>query len=204
MPSILIVDDDKHTRALLERIFQNDARVARHGVRVFQAGDGVEGLKIFAAERPDVVVTDLLMPRMDGFRFCKELRDQAKGQPFSLLVLSGVYRDVQVHMRMRQEFGASVYTKPYQINDLVNALERQLSRITKTDNNETVKVDAVGDSPQPLNEPRRGTLAETPLGRLLVDLFEDRATGTLMVSLQFGLSGGHTSTGRCGPAPFRL
>src|SRR6266508_3363689 len=146
MPSILIVDDDKHTRALLERLFHNDPRVARHGVRVLQAGDGVEGLRIFDAEKPDVVVTDLLMPRMDGFRFCKELRDHANGHPFGLLVLSGVYRDVQVQIRLRQEFGAAVYTKPYQINDLVNALERQLSRLSQADSAETVKVDAVGDS----------------------------------------------------------
>src|SRR5262249_5570058 len=72
-----------------------------------------------------------------------------------------------------------VYTKPYQINDLFNAIERQLSRLQQTDSLDTVKVDTIGESPEPVNEPRRGTLAETPRGKLLVDLHEDRATGTL-------------------------
>jgi DNA-binding response OmpR family regulator len=179
MPSILIVDDDRHTRALLERMCKSDARVARHELRVLQAGDGVEGLRIFTAEKPDLVVADLVMPRMDGLRFCQELRAQANGHSFALLVLSGVARDELLRSRLRQELGASVYTKPYQIHDLVNAIERQLSRLTRTDSVDTVRVDTVGDSPQPVNEPRRGTLIETPLARLLVDLHEDRATGTL-------------------------
>src|SRR6188768_2348818 len=101
--TVLIVDDDKHTRALLERILHHDARIARHGVRVVQAGDGVEGLKVFDAEKPQVVITDLLMPRMDGFRFCKELRGRPDGKPVGLLVLSGVYRDVSISSRLREE-----------------------------------------------------------------------------------------------------
>src|SRR5512143_2789436 len=97
MATVLIVDDDKHTRALLERLLATDARIVKLGVKVLQAGDGVEGLRLFEAEKPDVVITDLLMPRMDGFRFCKEVRARTKN--VALLVLSGVYRDASISSR---------------------------------------------------------------------------------------------------------
>src|SRR5512138_1597500 len=101
MATVLIVDDDKHTRALLERALRHDERIARHVVRVVHAGDGVEGLRLYDRDQPEVVITDLLMPRMDGFRFCKELRAKAEGRPLGILVLSGVYRDQSVSSRLR-------------------------------------------------------------------------------------------------------
>jgi CheY-like chemotaxis protein len=178
MATVLIVDDDKHTRALLERIFHNDARIARHQLKVVQAGDGIEGLKVFDAEQPDVVITDLLMPRMDGFKFCRELRARAQRRPVGLLVLSGVYRDVSISSRLREEFNAAFYTKPYQIKDLVLALEKQLLRLAP-DTAQAARVEAIPDSPLPVAEARRGKLEDHPLPRLLVDLHEDRATGVL-------------------------
>jgi len=181
--TVLIVDDDKHTRALLERILHHDARIARHGVRVVQAGDGVEGLKVFDAEKPQVVITDLLMPRMDGFRFCKELRGRPDGKPVGLLVLSGVYRDVSISSRLREEFGATFYTKPYQIKDMVTALDKQLSRLNGGEAAESSRpIDAppvVDATPLPAAHERRGGFKDTPLPRLLLDLYEDRATGVL-------------------------
>ena len=173
MPTVLIVDDDKHTRALLERLFATDARILKHRIKVVQAGDGVEGLELFESEKPDIVITDLLMPRMDGFRFCKELR--ARAAKVALLVLSGVYRDAGIASRLRDEFGASYYAKPYQIKDLVTALDRQLARIGRPSTGEPVA------SPEPVNEPQRGAFAEAPLPRVLLDLHESRATGSLEI-----------------------
>src|SRR5262249_39237370 len=157
MATVLIVDDDKHTRALLVRLFATDERFIRHAVKVVQAGDGVEGLRLFDAERPDVVITDLLMPRMDGFRFCKELR--ARASKVGLMVLSGVYRDAGISTRLKDEFGANYYAKPYQIKDLVSAVDRQLSRIGQRSPSQGEPL----ASPEPVNEPRRGAFAETPL-----------------------------------------
>src|SRR5215813_859431 len=150
MATVLIVDDDKHTRALLERLLATDPRIARHRVKVVHAGDGVEGLERFDAEKPDVVITDLLMPRMDGFRFCKELR--ARAAKVGLLVLSGMYRDANISSRLRDEFGATYYAKPYQIKDLVSAVDRQLARIGQRSPSQGEPL----ASPEPVNEPRRG------------------------------------------------
>src|SRR5262249_53641460 len=120
-----------------------------------------------------VVITDLLMPRMDGFRFCKELR--ARASKVGLMVLSGVYRDAGISSRLRDEFGASYYAKPYQIKDLVSAVDRQLARIGQRSPSQGEPL----APPEPVNEPRRGAFAETPLGALLMELHEGRATGSV-------------------------
>jgi CheY-like chemotaxis protein/tetratricopeptide (TPR) repeat protein len=172
MPTVLIVDDDKHTRALLERQLAAEGRLVKHALRVVHAGDGVDGLRLFDEERPDLVITDLLMPRMDGFRFCRELR--ARAGKVALFVLSGVYRDASISSRLREEFGASYYAKPYQIKDLVTAVDKHLQRLASG-----AAAPTGSESPQPTNDPRRGAFAETPLGRLLLDLWEARATGSL-------------------------
>src|SRR5262249_54067650 len=73
----------------------------------------------------------------------------------------------------RDEFNASYYAKPYQIKDLVAALERQLLRAGRA----ASAGEAVGaESPQPLNEPRRGAFAETALPKLPFELLDARPT----------------------------
>jgi CheY-like chemotaxis protein/tetratricopeptide (TPR) repeat protein len=183
MPTILIVDDDKHTRALLERIVRFDGRLSGiPGLKILQAADGEEGLKLFEAEKPDVVVTDLLMPRLDGFKLCQAVRERDPKRTVGLLVVSGVYRDKNVAVQLKQEFGADFYTKPYQIKDLVTQLARILIKPAAT------SAAAPGASPPPPappppvpadERPRQGGFADTPLPRLLLDLYEGRATGIL-------------------------
>lgn len=176
MPTILIVDDDKHTRALLERIVHKDLQ--KFALKVVQAGDGEEGLRLFDAEKPEFVVTDLLMPRMDGFRFCKAVRE--RDPHVNLVVMSGVYRDSSISDRLSREFGASFYTKPYQIKDMMSALDRQLTAsgygVVET---VTIEADAPDEAPPPA--PREGRFDAAPLARLLLDLYEERATGVLAI-----------------------
>jgi DNA-binding response OmpR family regulator len=176
VPTLLIVDDDKHTRALLERIVHKDLQ--KYALKVVQAGDGEEGLRMFDAEKPEFVVTDLLMPRMDGFRFCKAVRE--RDAHVNLVVISGVYRDPSISDRLSREFGASFYTKPYQIKDLVSALDRQLqaSGYGSVDS-VTIEADAPDEAPPPA--PRAGKLEEASLAGLLLDLYEERATGVLQI-----------------------
>lgn len=78
---MLIVDDDEEIRALLAR------RLRRLGYSVGEAGDGVEALVQVAAAVPDVVVTDMAMPRLDGLGLLKELREKDPELP--VIVLTG-------------------------------------------------------------------------------------------------------------------
>ena len=74
MKKILLVEDDKTLQAVLTRYLEK--RV--YSVRVVNSG--VQGLKLFAQDPPDLVVSDIMMPRMDGLEFCRRLRATRPGQ----------------------------------------------------------------------------------------------------------------------------
>ena len=68
MPSILIIDDDCDIRAGL------DAVLSAEGYKILTANDGLEGVSKFRQLRPDLVLMDVMMPRMNGFKACSEIR----------------------------------------------------------------------------------------------------------------------------------
>ena len=72
MKTILIVDDDEHFRGFLRRFLMKE------GARVLTAANGQEGIEIFKAERPDLVIIDIIMPEKDGLAAIKEIRALAK------------------------------------------------------------------------------------------------------------------------------
>ena len=83
---ILVVDDDPDIREVLTAVLETE------GYQVVTAGDGIEGLATLKAERPDLMILDLLMPKMDGYAVCKELKDPrwAKYAKIPILVLTSV------------------------------------------------------------------------------------------------------------------
>jgi len=78
--NLLIVDDYPNNRKLLR------AALEAEGHRVAEASDGVEALEVLGREGVDAVISDILMPRMDGFRLCHKIRTGEK--------LNGFWRDV--------------------------------------------------------------------------------------------------------------
>src|SRR5713101_7700778 len=66
--SILIVDDDPVVRSLMRATLEND------NFEVIEAVDGVEGCQVYEEDHPDLLLVDVMMPRMDGFELCRELR----------------------------------------------------------------------------------------------------------------------------------
>src|SRR5262249_7053305 len=96
-----------------------------------------------------------------------------------LVVMSGVYRDANIRERLSQEFGASFYTKPYQIKDLVSAIDKQLTAAGFGATELVVTMEADAPDELPPASPREGRVDDIPLARLLLDLYEERATGVL-------------------------
>src|SRR5437016_12042583 len=66
--SILVVDDDPVVRSLMRATLEND------NFEVIEAGDGIEGCRLYEKHRPDLLLVDVIMPRMDGYELCRELR----------------------------------------------------------------------------------------------------------------------------------
>ena len=83
MPLVLVVDDDEGARLLTEIALTNAE------FRVVQAENGKDALDVFRAERPDIVLLDVIMPVMDGFHACQELRKLPGGESVPVLMVTG-------------------------------------------------------------------------------------------------------------------
>ena len=82
--SILVVDDDPVVRSLMRATLEND------NFEVIEAGDGVEGCQLYEEHRPDLLLVDVIMPRMDGFELCRELRGRLASAYVPIVVATGL------------------------------------------------------------------------------------------------------------------
>lgn len=114
--NILVVDDVASDRKLLR------ARLVAEGMTVFEASDGVEALAVLDQEKIEAVISDILMPRMDGYRLCHHVRqrERLKGLPF--IFLSANYASPSDE-RFAFELGADKFVKkPCSASELLAAL----------------------------------------------------------------------------------
>ncbi len=125
MKRILVVDDDATLLTALTRYLE------KRGYLVTSVSSGVLALAAFEQENPDLVVSDVMMPEMDGFEFCHRLRTLRAGQlvPFIFLSARGEVED-----RLQgYTTGADDYLiKPFEPRELVAKIEAQLERVRRT------------------------------------------------------------------------
>ena len=108
MAKILVVDDDPDIREALTMVLESQ------GYQVVTAEDGIEALADLKAEKPDLMILDLLMPKMDGFEVCKELRDPkwSKYADIPVLMLTSV-REEASRRRYELETGVELDVADY-------------------------------------------------------------------------------------------
>ncbi|WP_221031343.1 hybrid sensor histidine kinase/response regulator [Actomonas aquatica] len=118
---ILVVEDHSPTRGLLERILREV------GYAVDSAADGADGLKRAREVHPDLVITDLVMPRLDGHTFVRQLREMPDFKAVPVIVLTG--RNDNSAMRTAMRRGADDYIyKPFETDDLLQSVAVRLER----------------------------------------------------------------------------
>ena len=86
---ILVVEDDPHARRLMQTVLE------QHGYSVYTAKDGLDALELLDQKHVDLVVLDVMMPRMDGFAFTKELRDGGSDLPILMVTARETPSDVK-------------------------------------------------------------------------------------------------------------
>jgi len=124
---ILIVEDEPNMVAGLRDNFEFE------GYQVITAGDGIEGLQRALDESPDLVVLDVMMPRMSGLEVCKQLRAKRASLPIIMLTARGQEVDKVVGL----ELGADDYvTKPFSIRELLARVKAILRRAAGPKNQE--------------------------------------------------------------------
>lgn len=115
--TVLTVDDSRTMRDMLK------VALISAGYTVVQAEDGVHGLEVLSDSRPDVIITDINMPRLDGFGFITEVRGQGRHRAVPILVLS-TESDAEKKARARSAGATGWIVKPFDPVKLVEAVRR--------------------------------------------------------------------------------
>lgn len=115
--TILIVDDNRTNRKLL------NAQIGAEGHTVLEAANGKEALSMLEREIVHAIISDILMPQMDGFRLCHEVRTHDNFKTLPFLIYSATYTSPS-DQRLAQQVGADAYlTKPASSKQLFDALD---------------------------------------------------------------------------------
>lgn len=115
---ILIVDDEKN---IVDIIAFN---LKKEGYNILRAGDGAEGVRLTMEENPDLILLDIMMPKMDGYEACKKIREK-KNTPIIMLTA----RAEELDKVLGLELGADDYvTKPFGVRELMARVKANLRR----------------------------------------------------------------------------
>lgn len=117
---VLIVDDEMNIVTALEFLLQ------KSGYEVMAAQNGDEALKRIESFAPDLVLLDVMMPRISGYEVCRRMRERADWKHIKIIMLSAKGREAEVSKGV--SLGADLYvTKPFSNNELVGKIGELLA-----------------------------------------------------------------------------
>ena len=168
---ILMVDDSVSIRELVKDAFE------KRGFRVLTAEDGQKALEITLKEHPDIIISDIAMPGMDGWDFCNQVRKNPYTSFIPFVFLS---KKSEAPDRIRGlQMGADDYlTKPFEMEELITRVEMIINRIVKAQ-------EAAFSRDKGLS----GSTKEMSLPDLLQLFHANRKTGILKIRKSAGIEG---------------
>lgn len=120
MPRILIVDDEPNIVLALELLMR------REGYEIEAVGDGEKAVEAAVKFRPDLILLDVMLPRMDGYEVCQRIRADVSLKDTSIIMLTAKGRDVEKEKGLA--LGADHYiTKPFSTRDVVRRVREILA-----------------------------------------------------------------------------
>jgi twitching motility two-component system response regulator PilH len=119
MSTVLVVEDSVTQREMISDLLKGS------GLNVTVASDGVEALEQIQGRRPDLVVLDIVMPRMNGYEVCRRLKADPKTQNVPVVMCSSKGEEFDRYWGMKQ--GADAYiAKPFQPKELIGTVKQLL------------------------------------------------------------------------------
>ena len=107
--TVLIVDDEQAIRDVLK------FNLLKEGYKILEASDGQQGLEMALSEKPDLIMLDIMLPKMDGLTVCKRVKNSCN---IPIIILTA--KDTEVDKIVGLELGADDYiTKPFSVRELV-------------------------------------------------------------------------------------
>ena len=116
--TILIVDDEPNVRQLLRTILSSNFNVV-------EAEDGKQAIEIANSQKPDVILMDMMMPKMDGLTACHLIKNNPATKMIPVIMVSAI--GFELNIKLSKQMGAAGYiTKPFSSQDLINAIDKVL------------------------------------------------------------------------------
>ena len=109
---LVIIDDDRMTLRMLEEL------LSQEGVKIFGVRDGFEGLKLILEEVPDVVISDVLVPGLDGFDLCRKIKENPGLAKTKVILMSAVFKGYYYKNDIRESGADDFFIKPIQTDVL--------------------------------------------------------------------------------------
>lgn len=110
----MIVDDDRVTLTMLQMVF------TKGGYQVFTAHDGAEGLELAQEEKPDIVISDMLIPKMDGLELCKKIKESPELQHTKVIIITAVYKGIPFKHEAKDRGASDFIEKPIDTKNLID------------------------------------------------------------------------------------
>ena len=118
---ILVVDDETVVRDSLEEI------LTEKGFIVLKADDGESGYDLIAQETPDLLIIDILLPKLDGIALCEKIRKNSKLKHIPIILITGIYMDFNFRMKIQRGIADDFIVKPIRHDDLLAKIDKLLN-----------------------------------------------------------------------------
>lgn len=128
--SIMLVEDETSIRETMAEF------LAEEGFEILQAADGLEALEVFRENQPDLIILDLMLPKLDGLEVCKAIRQKS-----NVPIIMVTARDEEIDKLLGLELGADDYiTKPFSLREMKARIKAVLRRTGFQGNTEEHKI----------------------------------------------------------------
>ena len=119
---IVVIDDDRITLTMLEMVF------SRHGFQVFSAQDGAEGYELAQKEKPDILISDMLLPKIHGTELCKKIKETPELKQTKVILMTAVYKGPSFRFEARDCGADDFIEKPLDMKDLLSRIDKFLKK----------------------------------------------------------------------------
>ncbi len=121
MAKILIVDDESDIVSALT------IRLESLGYEIISAEDGITALEKARSEKPDLILLDVMLPKLDGYKVCRMLKFDEKYKDIPIIIITA--KGEELNRRMGMDMGANAYiTKPFKPEDLTSKIKELLTK----------------------------------------------------------------------------
>lgn len=118
---IIVVDDESTIRDSLQEL------LIEKGFDVLQASDGESGYDLIAQENPDLLIIDILLPKIDGIDLCGKIRKNNKLKHIPIILMTGIYMDFNFRLKIQRGIADDFVVKPLQYDEILTKIDKLLS-----------------------------------------------------------------------------